>query len=138
MKTKRALKKSPDPKKREEGLATPPAAINRRREWRFDLPLTTFIEGKLPRGKKFKEKTTLRNISSGGAYFCLDSGVVVGSKLNLIIDLPKELTEGKKVKLLLGGFTVRLSEPDTRAKKQGVAVRFRKEFKFVSEKKEKK
>jgi hypothetical protein len=62
----------------------------------------------------------------------------VGSKLNLIIDLPKELTEGQNVKLMLGGFTVRLVEPDIKRKKQGVAVRFSKEFKFVKEKKEKK
>lgn len=131
-------KKASAEKKQEEGFSINPAAINRRKEWRFDLPLTTLIEGKLPRGKKFMEKTTLYNISSGGAYFCLDSGVVVGSKLNLIIDLPKELTEGQNVKLMLGGFTVRLVEPDIKGKKQGVAVRFSKEFKFVKEKKEKK
>jgi len=102
------------------------------------LPLLTIIEGKLPRGKRFKEATTLHNISSGGAYFCLDSGVVVGSKLNLIIDLPKELTEGKPIKLQLGGITVRLAEPDKKDKKQGVAVRFSKEFRFLQEEGKKK
>ena len=112
--------------------------INRRKEWRFDLSLPVRIEGKLPRGKKFKEKTFIENISSKGVYFCLDSGVVIGSKLNLVIDMPKELGGSKKLKLCLGGLTVRLEEPDKKDKKQGVALRFHKKFKIISEEEEKK
>ena len=108
-----------------------PVEINRRREWRFDLPLRAIVQGTLPQGKIFKESAKLENISSGGAYFCLDSGIVVGSKLNLIIDFPREVTEGKKIKLRIGGITVRLEKADKQGKKQGVAVRFSKEFKFV-------
>ncbi len=104
---------------------------NRRREWRLELPLATMIEGKLPDGKKFEEPTTIENISATGAYFCLDSGVVVGSKLNLMIDLPQQLTGGKNIKLKLGGITVRLEEPDKKGKRQGVAIRFNKDFKFI-------
>jgi c-di-GMP-binding flagellar brake protein YcgR len=103
--------------------------INRRREWRFDLPLRTVIEGKLPQGDKFHEETKLQNISSGGAYFCLDSGVAVGSKLNLMIELPDKLTDGKKMRLWIGGITVRLEKAGTKAKRQGVAVRFSDDFK---------
>jgi c-di-GMP-binding flagellar brake protein YcgR len=111
--------------------------INRRREWRLDLPLTAEIEGKLPHGKEFREATKLENISSGGAYFCMDSGVVVGSRLNLIIELPRKLTDGKKMRMRLGGITVRLEKPDKKTKKQGVAVRFRKDFLVIPEKKKK-
>lgn len=114
------------------------AKIDRRREWRFDLPLPAKIEGKLPKGEKFKEETTIQNISSKGVYFCLDSGVVIGSKLNLVIDLPTRLGEGKKLKLCIGGLTVRLEEPDKAPKKQGVALRFHKEFRIISEEKLKK
>lgn len=109
----------------------PAPQTNRRREWRLDLPLPTVIEGKLPDGKKFQEPTTLGNISATGAYFCLDSGVIVGSKLNLIIELPKQLTGEKNIRLNLGGITVRLEEPDKREKKQGVAIRFTKNFRFI-------
>jgi len=116
--------------RKSQKMLMPP--INRRREWRFDLPLSAVVEGRLPQGKRFKEVSLLENISSGGAYFCLDSGVVVGSKLNLFIDLPHELTKGKKIKLRVGGITVRLEKPDRTGKKQGVAVRFSKDFKFVS------
>jgi len=110
-----------------------PAVINRRREWRFELPLPAEIEGKLPQGKKFKEKTTLENISSTGAYFVLDTNLVVGSKVNLTIELPPEVTEGKKVKLSLDGTTVRLEKKGDKARKQGVAVRFNKDFRFLVE-----
>jgi c-di-GMP-binding flagellar brake protein YcgR len=110
--------------------------INRRREWRFDFPLETLIEGSLADGAKFKEETNLENISSGGAYFTLDSGVVVGSKLNLFIELPEKLADGKKMRLRIGGITVRLEKPDKKTKRQGVAVRFSDDlFKVVPVKK---
>lgn len=106
--------------------------INRRREWRFELPLKTVIAGQLPQGRKFQEETKLENISSGGAYFCLDSGVVVGSKLNLMIELPEKLAEGRRSKLCIGGITVRLEKPDVKSKRQGVAVRFSDDFEVLS------
>jgi c-di-GMP-binding flagellar brake protein YcgR len=129
------MKKAQRPKKEE---AIPSIQANRRREWRLDLPLSAIIEGRLPHGAKFSETTTLENISSTGAYFCLDSGVVVGSRLNLMIELPKNLTGGQEIKLNLGGITVRLEEPDKKGKRQGVAIRFNKDFKFVEAGKKKK
>jgi c-di-GMP-binding flagellar brake protein YcgR len=111
--------------------------INRRREWRFDMPLTAVIEGKLPQGRKFQEATVLDNISSGGAYFCLDSGVVVGSKLDLVIELPEALTDGKPMRLKIGGITVRLEKPGRISRKQGVAVRFKDDFEVVKARKKK-
>lgn len=109
---------------------------NRRNEWRFDLPLPAMVEGVLPQGDTFHEKTTLQNISSGGAYFTLDSSVTVGSKLNLIIDLPPNLTEGKRVRLRLAGLTVRLSRSASVGKKQGIALRFDEDYEFITENQE--
>jgi len=123
--------KTPLPKR---PAAKSPAALSpfdRRTEWRFRLPLTAVVQGQLPRGEKFQEEATIENISSTGAYFCLDSGVAVGSKLNVIIELPPELGGGQKMKLLLGGITIRLEEVDKKDKRQGVAVRFKKDFKVL-------
>jgi c-di-GMP-binding flagellar brake protein YcgR len=117
------MTKKPAPKKKTKAIPDE-VEINRRREWRFDFPLDTLIEGSLADGAKFKEETHLENISSGGAYFTLDSGVVVGSKLNLFIELPEKLADGKHMRMRLGGITVRLEKPDKKAKRQGVAVRF--------------
>jgi hypothetical protein len=119
-------------KRRTAASAATAEELNRRREWRFDLPLRTIVEGRLPQGRKFKEEATLQNISSTGAYLCLDSGVIVGSKLHLIIEIPPQATSGEKVILRVGGLTIRLEKPDKKKKKQGVAVRFDKDFEFVA------
>lgn len=132
--TKKSTSKTKTKKKRASKSSVPPdVTIDRRREWRFDLPLPAVVEGKLGEGKKFREKTMLENISSTGAYFCLDSGVTVGSKLNLIIEIPNELSPEKKVKLELKGHAVRLEKLSKKEKKQGVALRFSKKFKFITE-----
>ena len=72
--SKKTTKKK-TPKKRVSPSDQP--KINRRKEWRLELPLAGKAEGKLPKGKKFTEVMTLNNISSGGAYFCLESGVII-------------------------------------------------------------
>ena len=105
--------------------------LDRRREWRFRLPLQAVILGRLPRGDKFQEEATIENISPNGAHFCLDSGVAVGSKLNVMIELPSELGGGKKMRLLLGGITLRLEEVSAKSKRQGVAMRFKKDYKVI-------
>ncbi len=128
------MKKSEKSKKNKP---LPVIEANRRREWRFDLPLPTTIEGRLPHGEKFMELTTIENISSGGAYLCLDSGLIVGSKVNLTIDLPHKLTGGKDIKLNLNGIAVRLEEAEKKGKKQGVAIRFTKDFHFIESGKKK-
>ncbi|NQT78855.1 MAG: PilZ domain-containing protein [Candidatus Aminicenantes bacterium] len=133
MPKKAASKKTPSKKSHKKRKTLSDSKINRRREWRFVLPLPAKIRGILSKGKKFVEHTTVQNISSTGAYFCLDSGVVIGSKLNLVIDLPKELSRGENLKLCLGGLTVRLEEPDKEKKRQGVALRFHKDFKIIPE-----
>ncbi|MFW6160278.1 MAG: PilZ domain-containing protein [Acidobacteriota bacterium] len=120
---------SPQRSNHENNLAS---ELDRRREWRLALPLAAEVEGVLPNGQKFKEKTTLDNISSTGAYFDLDSGVTVGSRLKLTVDLPSNLTEGKKIHLQLEGKAVRLEKPEKSDKKQGVALQFDKEFKFIN------
>ncbi len=131
------MPKTAAPKKKKAPALPEDLEINRRREWRFEFPLDTHVEGSLADGARFAEETHLENISSGGAYFTLDSGVVVGSKLNLFIDLPEKLADGRKLKMRIGGITVRLEKPDKKAKRQGVAVRFSDDmFKVVPVRKE--
>jgi c-di-GMP-binding flagellar brake protein YcgR len=131
--SKKIMKKK-TPKKR----VSPPdhPKINRRKEWRLELPLPGTAEGKLPKGKKFTEVMTLNNISSGGAYFCLESGVIIGSKINLVLALPDNLTGQKKLKLCVGGITIRLEEASKVGKKHGVAIRFSESYSIIPEKKE--
>ena len=129
MKTSAAKKTAiPAPARRSSVPASP-----RRREWRLLLPLTAVVEGVCRDGKKFRERARLENISSGGAYFRLSSDIDLGCPFALLIDLPKPATEGKSIRLRIGGKAIRL-EGETakgRKKKMGVAVRFGKDFAFV-------
>ncbi len=105
--------------------------LNRRQEWRLDIPLSATVKGKLPTGKNFSETTKINNISSGGAYLGLDAGITVDTKLMLFIEIPSKLTEGKKIKLSLSGHTIRIEKAGTKDKKNNVAVHFDKEYKFL-------
>jgi len=105
-------------------------AKDRRREWRFNLPLDVVVEGTLPDGNIFQEQTKLENISSTGAFFGLDSAVTIGSKLTLIIDLPEKITEGDKTLLRLIGNIVRLKKI-AGEKNQGIALVFVEEYEFL-------
>ena len=102
---------------------------NRRKEFRLDLPLAAKVEGKSSTGKPFVEKTTIVNISSLGAYFSLNALLTIGARLFINMELPSQLTEGKKLKLKLRGQVVRLELSTVINKKQGVALNFDEEFK---------
>lgn len=134
-KTNSALKKKTTARKTSgcliKSISPNVVEINRRRQWRFDLPLSTTISGKLPDGKKFSESTKIENISSTGAYFCLDAGVVVGSRLDMSVDLPEKLGDGKHHRLTIAGAVVRLEKPERKGKSQGVAVAFRNEGQII-------
>lgn len=109
-----------------------PLKIARRKEWRFELPLTADVQGVLPKGEAFRETAKIRNISSTGAYLYLQAAVIVGTKLTLAISLPPVVTEGKRIRLKIEGITVRMEKPRKTARKQGVAVRFNNEYRFVA------
>jgi c-di-GMP-binding flagellar brake protein YcgR len=111
--------------------AAPLAKIPRRKEWRFDLPLTAAVVGALPRGRKFQEEARIRDISSTGAYLYLEANTIIGSRLNMIIALPRKATEGNKVMLKIDGIVVRVEKPLKSSRKQGVAVRFTKDYSFM-------
>ncbi len=132
---KKESQKSTDEKKSKTILPRIDRKADRRQEWRFELPLSAIVEGTLPAGLTFKEETILENISSGGAYFSLESGVTVGSKLNLVVEIPSKVTGGKKTTLHLGGLTIRLQKLDKEGKKQGIALSFDEDFQFEAEEK---
>lgn len=107
--------------------------LDRRREWRLELPLPVQVKGTHPDGQPFVGTTVLENISSTGAYFGLDAVLTIGTTLELAIDLPPKLTEGEKIKLLLHGKVVRLEKRENKGKAQGVALKFDEEYQFVTE-----
>jgi|Deesub1362A_J573_1020465.scaffolds.fasta_scaffold00096_39 c-di-GMP-binding flagellar brake protein YcgR len=105
--------------------------LDRRREWRLELPLKVQIKGSHPDGRPFEENTVVENISSTGAYFGLNAVITIGTPLELSLDLPAKLTEGKKIQLILQGKVVRLEKRENEDKVQGVALQFEDEYQFV-------
>ncbi|HDJ24274.1 MAG: PilZ domain-containing protein [Candidatus Aminicenantes bacterium] len=106
--------------------------LDRRREWRLELPLQVLVKGTQPNGQPFEEITVLENISSTGAYFGLDAVLTIGTPLELVIDLPPKLTEGQKIQLQLQGRVVRLEKRENKDKAQGIALHFEEEYQFVT------
>lgn len=105
--------------------------LDRRREWRLELPLKVQVKGSHPNGQPFEENTVVENISSTGAYFGLNALVTIGTPLVMSLDLPPKLTEGKKIQLILQGKVVRLEKRENKEKAQGVALQFEEEYQFV-------
>ncbi|MBN1940399.1 MAG: PilZ domain-containing protein [Candidatus Aminicenantes bacterium] len=108
------------------------AQIARRREGRFEMPLSADVRGSLPRGSTFQETAKIRNISSTGAYLYLQAAVIVGTKLTLAISLPARATGGKPLRLKIAGSVVRMEKARKTSRKLGVAVRFAREYRFVA------
>lgn len=126
-----AMTKKPPVSGKPKRAAAPAYKIPRRKEWRFDLPLTAAVAGSSPQGKKFREEARIRDISSTGAYFYLEADAIIGSRLNMIIALPKKATEGNNVRLKIVGVVVRVEKSSKSSRKQGVAVRFTKDYSFI-------
>ncbi len=129
------MPKIPAPRKpaaprRRASAGVPAAPSNRRREWRLSLPLSMVVRGKAAKTGAFEERTRLENISSTGAFFRLASPVALGDRVRMLIDLPAKLTDGRPLRLSLGGVAVRLERPGNGGK-SGVAVNFSKSFKFL-------
>jgi hypothetical protein len=118
-----------------EGLSKPStygAARTGKRERAFELSLPALVTGLDALENKFREKTHLFSISSEEATVWLKSKVMVGSKLDISLDIPKTLILESHLKLRLSG-TVILAQADSArvGKKQLVSVRLDKKFRLL-------
>ena len=68
----------------------------RRTSRRYDLSLPVLV--RVPSGKTFdSQKTKTRDISTRGLYFVMDQDPQAGSRLDLVLTLPTEVTSGAEV-----------------------------------------
>lgn len=89
----------------------------------FKLPLRTWVEGIDLSRKTFNEETVLTYISHHGASFVLTTGVALGAKLRLTINLPPKLASDKNLKLVLKGRVVFVEATDGEKSRQKVSLR---------------
>jgi len=94
-------------------------ADERRRARRFDLSLpVTLLAAEETTGDKQTVRT--KDISSTGMFIEFDENVQIGTKIELIVDLPQEITQAGTVRLSCTGRVVRIDR--TKPSRPGVAV----------------
>jgi hypothetical protein len=91
--------------------------IERRKGRRFNLNWVVQVKGTDPGGASFEEITTLRDLSSSGAYAYVSVCPQVGTKLSVSIKLPVE----KKNWMTYSATVVRVEKTESGA---GIAFKF--------------
>ena len=102
-----------------------------KRERSFELSLPTLVTGTNASGKEFQERTELYSISSQEATFWLNSGVTIGSKLNMSLKIPKTLILEDQLRLIISGIVVYARSDRNAIKKQLVSIRLEKNYKII-------
>ena len=103
-----------------------------KRERAFELSLPALVTGLDIMENRFREKTLLSSISAEEATLWLRSQVMIGTKLDVALDIPKTLILENSLKLQLSG-TVRLTQKDSTrtGKKRLVSLQLNKKFKLL-------
>jgi len=108
------------------------AARAGKRERAFELSLPALVTGVDALDNKFREKTQVLSISSEEATVWLRSRVMLGSKLDLALDIPKTLILENHLKLRLSGTVILMNNDSARVgKKQLVSLRLDKKFQLL-------
>lgn len=108
------------------------AAKAAKRERSFRLSLPTLVRGVDAYGNTFQEQTELASISSQEAIFTLNSGVTIGSRLQLFLDVPKTLILENHLRMLLSGKVSYVGAESNKGKKQMITLELDKNYKINS------
>ena len=103
-----------------------------KRERSFKLSLPALVSGTDAYGNPFQERSEISSISSQEVTFQLNSGVIIGSKLNLCLEVPKTLILEKQLKLSLSGRVKYVGAETNSEKKQIISVDLDRNFKILS------
>ena len=96
----------------------------------FKLSLPVQVKGIKAEGTEFEEKTIITSINSNKAILMLKSKILIGSKLNLSIDIPKTLFLENKLTLYLSGEVVHINYEQNGKYDQIVTVELNKGYKI--------
>lgn len=89
------------------------------RRFTMALPITVNESG----GERLKRQGETRDVSFRGLYFVSDSNFEVGSKIEFVLTLPKEITLATDVQIRCSGLVVRVEPQSEQA---GIAARIEK------------
>lgn len=104
----------------------------KKREKSFKLSLSALVNGTDASGNRFQERTKISSISSQEAIFRLNSGVTIGSKLSILIEIPKTLILENQLKLLLSGEVIYVKAETNKNKSQLISLRLDRSYRINS------
>jgi len=101
-----------------------------KRERSFELSLPALVSGNDVKGKKFEENTKVLSISAQNALFWLRSKVLIGTPLNVNLQIPKTIILENRLNLIVSG-TVKLVQANSNKKNnQLISIQLDRTFKI--------
>ena len=101
-----------------------------KRERSFELSLPALVSGHDVHGREFKEDTRILSISAQNALFWLRSKILIGTPLNLSLQIPKTIILENRLNLFVSG-RVNLVQGNTNNKNsQLVSMQLERSFKI--------
>lgn len=101
-----------------------------KRERCFDLSLRALVSGVNAEGTSFEEITELSSISSQEAVFSLENKVLIGSKLNLTLKIPKTLLLQDRLNLAISGEVIFATSEKKCPEHQLIGIQLNRLFKI--------
>ncbi len=101
-----------------------------KKERSFDLLLPALVSGCDARGDNFKEKTKLSKISSQEAVIRIKNKVLLGTKLDLSLKIPKTLILENNLNLNISGKVSSASRDSIKKEQQLISLQLDKIFKI--------
>jgi len=102
------------------------------RERRFDLSLSAVVRGLNAEGSEFEEKTHLVSISAQEAVFTLKSPLLISSRVQLVLNVPRTLILGQRFYLQISGEVVSMESTQNGRKNHLITIRLGKPYKIES------
>ena len=101
-----------------------------KRERSFELSLPALVSGQDDDGKEFSENTKILSISAQNALFWRKSKVLIGSNLNLSLQIPKTIILENRLSLLVSGKVVLVQGNTNNKNSQLVSMQLERTFKI--------
>jgi hypothetical protein len=96
----------------------------------FDLFLPAVVSGIDAQGIEFKEKTELSSMSSLKAHFGLKTKVTIGTKLNVVLNIPKTFILENQLKLRISGDVITARADSDPKSKHLISINLDKTYKI--------
>ncbi len=103
---------------------------SRKQERYFELSVPALVSGTNAKGDEFEERTTISSISSQEASFWLKSKVIIGTRINMSLQIPKTLILESHLSLLISGEVIFVQSETNNRKKQLAIIRLDRSYKI--------